>query len=69
MRDAAVEDEDVSNGWPKAAAIPAMATSRPATRILTPRFKAAWRCQDVRGFRYAGDMCRHLASKHPCVDR
>jgi hypothetical protein len=34
MGDAAVEDEDASNGSPRAAAIAAMATSRPATRIL-----------------------------------
>jgi hypothetical protein len=29
----AVEDEDVGNWWPKTAAIAAMTTSRPPTRI------------------------------------
>src|SRR4029450_3838884 len=31
---AAVEDEDASNWWPRAAAITATTTSRPTTRIL-----------------------------------
>ena len=34
MGDAAVDDEDASNWEPRAAAIAAMTTSRPATRIL-----------------------------------
>jgi hypothetical protein len=34
MGDAAAEDEDASNGWPRAAAIAATTTIRPATRIL-----------------------------------
>jgi hypothetical protein len=34
MGDAAVEDEDASNGWPRAAAIAAMTTIRPATMFL-----------------------------------
>jgi hypothetical protein len=79
--DATVEDEDASN-WPRAAAIAAMTTSRPATRILririrrvagragwlwvTPPVKAAWRCQHVCGFRYAGDI-RQLASIGACA--
>jgi len=37
MGDAAVEDEDAGNWWPRAAAIAAMTTSRPATRILRIR--------------------------------
>ena len=43
MGDAAVEDEDddedVSNWEPRAAAIAAMTTSRPATRILRIRIR------------------------------
>jgi hypothetical protein len=34
MGDAAVEDEDASNWLPRAAAIAAMTTSRPAARIM-----------------------------------
>jgi hypothetical protein len=34
MGDAEVGDEDAGNWWPRAAAIAAMTTSRPATRIL-----------------------------------
>jgi hypothetical protein len=70
--DAAVEDEDASNWEPRAAAIAAKTTSRPAARILRIRrvdvragllwgtlpFKAARRCQHVCGFRYADDMRR-----------
>ena len=40
-----VEDEDASNWWPRAAAIAAMTTSRPATRILGIRrvvVRAGW---------------------------
>jgi hypothetical protein len=82
MGDAAVEDEDASNWEPRAVAIAAMTTSRPATRIqririrrvvvragsprVTPRFKAAWRCQHVCGFRYADDM-RQLVSLGECA--
>jgi hypothetical protein len=39
MGDATVEDEDASNWWPRAAAIAAMTTSRPATRILRIRIR------------------------------
>src|SRR6266516_5601242 len=39
MGDAAVEDEDASNWEPRAAAIAAMTTSRPATRILGIRIR------------------------------
>jgi hypothetical protein len=35
----AVEDEDASNSWPRAAAITAMASSRPAARILRNRIR------------------------------
>ena len=35
----AVEDEDASNWWPRAAAIAAMTTSRPAARILRIRIR------------------------------
>jgi hypothetical protein len=68
----AVEDEDAGKWEPRAAAITAMTTSRPATRIrriwirravgragwlwVTPPVKAAWCCRHVWGFRYAGDM-------------
>ena len=34
MRDAGIEDEDAGNWQPRAAAIAAMTTTRPATRIL-----------------------------------
>src|SRR5258706_6250248 len=46
MGDAAGEDEDAGNWKPRAAAIAAMATSRPAARILRFRrvvVRAAWR--------------------------
>ena len=70
MGDAALEDEDAGNWEPRAAALTAMTTSRPATRIrrsrirrvvwsfagVMPPFKAAWCYRDVWGFRYAGDM-------------
>jgi hypothetical protein len=45
MGDAVVEDEDsvgdedAGNWWPRAAAIAAMTTSRPATRILRIRIR------------------------------
>jgi hypothetical protein len=39
MGDAAVEDEDASDWYPRAAAIAAMTTSRPATRILRIRIR------------------------------
>jgi len=39
MGDAAVEDEDASNGSPRAAAIAAMTTRRPATRIKLIRIR------------------------------
>jgi hypothetical protein len=39
MGDAAVEDEDGSNWEPRAAAIAAMTTSMPATRILRIRIR------------------------------
>jgi hypothetical protein len=70
----AVEDEDIRDWEPRATAIAATTTSRPATRILRSRIrrvvvragplwvtrplKAAWRCQHVCGFRYADDRCR-----------
>jgi hypothetical protein len=70
MGDAAVRDENAGNWETRAAAIAAMTTSRPATRILrirlvvvragslrvTPPFEGAWCCQHVCGFRYADDM-------------
>jgi hypothetical protein len=37
--EAAVEDEDTSNSWPRAAAIAAMTSSRPAARILRIRIR------------------------------
>jgi hypothetical protein len=47
MGDAAVEDEDAGNWSPRAAAIAAMTTSRPAARILRIRIRvvlrAGWR--------------------------
>jgi hypothetical protein len=74
MGDAALDEDDAGNWWPRTAAIAAMTTSRPAARILRirirrvvvragslyvmPPVKAAWCCQHVSGFRYAGDMCR-----------
>ena len=83
MGDAAVEDEDAGNRWPRAAAIAAMTTSRPATRILRirvrrvvvragwrwvmPPVKAAWCCRHVCGFRYADDMRRLVASERACA--
>jgi hypothetical protein len=85
MGDAAVEDEDASSREPRAAAIAAKTTSRPATRILRirirrvvvragslwvmPPVKAAWCCQHVCGFRYADDMRQLVASEHAGVDR
>ncbi len=82
---AAVEDEDGSNCWPRATAIAAMTTSRPAARSLririrrvvrragrreaTPAFKAAWCCRPVWGFRYADDTRQHLASEDAGLDR
>src|SRR2546421_12849777 len=37
---------------------------------VTPPVKAAWCCQDVWAFRYAGDMSRVVAScECACVDR
>jgi hypothetical protein len=70
----AVDDEDASNSYTNAGAIAATTTSRPAARILRmrirqgvararvlqvmPPVKAAWCCQHVSGFRYAGDMRR-----------
>jgi hypothetical protein len=39
MGDAAVEDEDTVNCEPRAAAIAAITTSRPATRILRIRIR------------------------------
>jgi hypothetical protein len=39
MRDAAVEDEAASNWVPRAVAIAAMTTSRPAARILRIRIR------------------------------
>ena len=40
MGDAAVEDDDDASNWePRAAAIAAMTTSRPATRILRIRIR------------------------------
>ena len=67
-----VKGEEAGNWQPLAAAITAMTTSRPATRLLrirvrrvlrragslkiTPQVKAAWCCQHVCDFRYAGDM-------------
>ena len=74
MGDAADEDEDTGNPWPRTAAITAMTTSSPAARILrirlrrgvvrarvlwvTPPVKAASCCQHVCGFRYADDRRR-----------
>src|SRR4051812_22236202 len=91
MGDEAVEDgdavdgEDAGHWWPRATAITAMASSRPATRIVrirvrrvvaragwlwvTPPFKAAWCCRHVCGFRYAGDMRRLVASEDARVAR
>jgi two-component system response regulator VanR len=78
MGEGAVEGED-ANWLPRAAAVAAMTTSRPATRILRIRIrrvvvragslqvmlpvKAAWCCQHVCGSRYADDMCRLVASR------
>src|SRR5258708_2079020 len=83
MGDAAGEDEDAGNWKPRAAAIAAMATSRPAARILRfqrvvvraawrwvmPPFKAARCCRHVWSFRYAGDMRPLVGWKRACVDR
>src|SRR3954454_18903421 len=69
MGRAAVE-EGARNCRPRAAAMVAKATSRPAVRSrgfrrvvvrvgwwwVMPPFNAAWCCRDVRTFRYAGDM-------------
>src|SRR5687768_17918507 len=84
MGDAAVEDEDAGNWYPRAAAIAAMTTSRPATRFLRirirrgvararlllvmPPFKAAACCQHVSGFRYADDMRQLLPSEHASAE-
>jgi hypothetical protein len=39
MVDAAVEDDDAGNWWPRATAIAAITTSRPATRVLRIRIR------------------------------
>ena len=39
-----VEDEDTSNWWPRAAAMVAMTTSRPAARILRIRIRRGFAC-------------------------
>ena len=70
----AAEGEVASNWLPRAVALAATTTSRPAARILririrrggvrprlrwvTPPVKAAWCCPLVCGFRYAGDRRR-----------
>jgi hypothetical protein len=86
MGDAAVEDEDAvkeedAGNWsPRAAAIAATTTTRPAIRSLrirrvlvragllqvTAPLEAAWRCPHVCGFRYADDM-RQLVASEPSV--